>query len=46
MAAPTDRIGVRQFVIWAVFSMLFVAGLVLYFRHVDAVRPLLDLLIE
>jgi len=46
MAAPSDGIGVRQIVIWTVFSTLLVAGLVLYFRHAGAVRPLLDLLVE
>ena len=51
MTAPrptttADRPSVRQIVLWSVFLVLLVVGLVLHFRFADQVAPFLDSVIE
>lgn len=51
MTAPrattrADRPSVRQIVLWSVFALLLIVGLVLHFRFAEQVAPFLDSVID
>ncbi len=45
-ARPAERLGARQAALWAAFTLLLAAGIVLYFRYADRFAPLLDVVTD
>ncbi len=41
-AVPSDRLRLRQIVIWGAFLALLITGVVLWFRYNDRIVPMLD----
>ena len=39
---PSDRLKLRQIVIWGAFLALLITGVVLWFRFNDRIVPMLD----
>jgi hypothetical protein len=41
-AVPSDRLKLRQIMMWSAFAALLVAGIVLWFRYNDRIVPMVD----
>lgn len=45
-ADPADRLRLRQVVIWGIFAVVLVLGVVLWARFSDRIAPMLDVLTD
>ena len=45
-SSPSERLRLRQVVVWTVFGALLVLGLVLWFRYSGRIVPMLDSLTD